>query len=183
MSGGENELSNVIVAFRYLERSDMDRLFVWRNDPAVAGHMYNSKPFTRESHEAWFSKVIVEPTRKYWIIEANARPVGLCNIYDIDELNSRCSWAFYIGETDCRGLGIGSFTERYVLNYVFTELGLKKIWCEVLVTNTAVIRLHEKFGFKREALFRSHIRRGDEYLDVVGLGLLNSEWREFSRHD
>ena len=51
-----------------------------------------------------------------------------------------------------------------------------KLWCEVLVENTAVIALHESFGFRREALFRAHVRKAGAWRDVVGLGLLAQDW-------
>jgi hypothetical protein len=50
MNSGQNRPSNPNVTFRDLEMQDMDRLYVWRNNPAVAEKMYNPKPFTRESH-------------------------------------------------------------------------------------------------------------------------------------
>jgi RimJ/RimL family protein N-acetyltransferase len=41
-----------------------------------------------------------------------------------------------------------------------------------------VIKLHETFGFKREALFREHVWKGGVAQDVVGLGLLAADWAE-----
>ena len=67
---------------------------------------------------------------------------------------------------------------------MFGELGLNKLWCEVLIDNEPVWRLHEGFGFQREALFRQHVRKDGLPADVVGLGLLKSDWaatREASR--
>jgi RimJ/RimL family protein N-acetyltransferase len=71
-----------------------------------------------------------------------------------------------------------------MIEHVFGDLGLNKLWCEVLIGNEAVWRLHEGFGFQREALFREHVRKDGAPADVVGLGLLKSDWsatREASR--
>ena len=57
-------------------------------------------------------------------------------------------------------------------------LGLTKLWCEVLLSNEAVWRLHEAHGFKREALFREHVVKNGAPVDVVGLGLLARDWAE-----
>jgi UDP-4-amino-4,6-dideoxy-N-acetyl-beta-L-altrosamine N-acetyltransferase len=59
---------------------------------------------------------------------------------------------------------------------VFGPLGLNKLWCEVFVDNEAVWRMHESFGFTREALFRDHVWKGGRFRDVIGLGLLAAEW-------
>jgi hypothetical protein len=46
----------------------------------------------------------------------------------------------------------------------------------VLAANEGVWRLHEGFGFTREALFRAHVRKGGVFQDVVGLGMLAADW-------
>jgi RimJ/RimL family protein N-acetyltransferase len=66
--------------------------------------------------------------------------------------------------------------EFWVIEQVFGALGFTKLWCEVLVDNEPVWRLHEGFGFRREALFRQHVRKDGVATDVVGLGLLKSDW-------
>ena len=38
------------------------------------------------------------------------------------------------------------------------------------------VELHEGFGFQREALFREHVRKAGAPADVVGLGMLASDW-------
>ncbi len=39
----------------------------------------------------------------------------------------------------------------------------------MLIDNEPVWRLHEGFGFQREALFRQHVRKNGAPADVVGL--------------
>jgi RimJ/RimL family protein N-acetyltransferase len=75
-----------------------------------------------------------------------------------------------------RGKSLGALVEVMVLDIVFGQMGLTKLWCEVLSNNTAVLRLHQKFGFQQEALLRCHVIKGGDRLDVVGLGLFAEEW-------
>ncbi len=95
----------------------------------------------------------------------------------IDEHNSRCSWGFYIASQALRGRGLGSSAWFQTLRYAFDDLELEKVSSEVLDTNLSVIALHERFGFRREAYFRSHVRRGDERIDVIGLAMLRADWQ------
>jgi RimJ/RimL family protein N-acetyltransferase len=103
-------------------------------------------------------------------------PVGLANLARIDPASRRCEWAYYLAEASTRGRGLGSRIEYIVLRHVFETLGLNKLWCEVLLENEGVWKLHESFGFVREALYRQHVFKGGRFQDVVGLGMLASDW-------
>jgi RimJ/RimL family protein N-acetyltransferase len=46
----------------------------------------------------------------------------------------------------------------------------------VLAGNEAVWKLHESFGFVREALFREQVVKNGRFQDVVGLGMLKRDW-------
>lgn len=165
-----------MISLRHLQPDDADRLFVWRNSPAVAPYMYTDRPITPDEHARWFAAAPTDPRRRYWIIELDESPVGLVNLYDIDSDHRRCAWAYYLAEPATRGRGVGAAVELAMLDHVFGPLGLNKLWCEVLEQNTSVWRLHESFGFTVEAHLREHIRKDDRHLDVLGLGLLAADW-------
>jgi UDP-4-amino-4,6-dideoxy-N-acetyl-beta-L-altrosamine N-acetyltransferase len=164
------------VTLRPLEDDDGARLLAWRNLPEVARWMYSDHVIGAEEHDRWFVGALGDPRRRYWVIENNGTPVGLANLYDLAPEHGRTSWAYYLADPSTRGQGVGAFVEYWVIEHVFGHLGLNKLWCEVLIANEAVWRLHEGFGFQREALFRQHVRRDGAPADVVGLGLLKSDW-------
>ena len=148
------------VALRPLTLDDRDRVLTWRNSPEVSEYMYSDDIIAPEAHARWLDAALDDPRRRYWIIEMDGAPVGLANLYDIDPISRRASWAFYLGEASTRGKSIGAVVELQVLDIVFGEMGLGKLWCEVLDMNTGVVRLHQKFGFRQEALLRRHIFKG-----------------------
>jgi UDP-4-amino-4,6-dideoxy-N-acetyl-beta-L-altrosamine N-acetyltransferase len=162
---------------RPVEPGDQDRILDWRNSPDVRRYMYTDHIISPAEHARWFAGLEGDPSRRYWIIETGGQPVGLANLYDIDRLHQRCAWAYYLADPSVRGLGLGSFVEYWVLEYVFEGLRLAKLWCEVLASNEAVWRLHETFGFTIEARFRGHIAKDGERQDVFGLGILAADWR------
>lgn len=164
------------VVLRPLAAGDRDRLLAWRNQPEVARWMYSDHAIRPEEHASWFAAALADARRRYWVIEADARPVGLANLYDIALEHRRCAWAYYLADPSTRGQGIGAYVEFWVIEHVFAELGLNKLWCEVLVDNEPVWKLHEGFGFTREALFRAHVVKAGAPADVVGLGILAADW-------
>jgi UDP-4-amino-4,6-dideoxy-N-acetyl-beta-L-altrosamine N-acetyltransferase len=164
------------VRLRRVTSADSDRLLDWRNRPEVAAYMYTDHRISPEAHARWFAGALAAADRRYWIIELDDAAVGLANLAGIDPVRRRCEWAYYLAEPEVRGRGVGAAVEFAMVDHVFAGLGLHKLWCEVLVENEAVWRLHESFGFKREALYRDHVWKADRFQDVVGLGLLAPDW-------
>lgn len=166
------------VALRPLEPADEDRLYAWRNSPEVATFMYSDRPIARDEHGRWFAGIEGDNRRDYRIIAVDGAPAGLANFYDIDRGQGRASWAYYLADPQVRGKGVGGYVEFVMIERAFNELGLRKLWCEVLIGNEAVWTLHQKFGFRQEALLRAHVVKGGQAMDVMGLGLLAEDWTQ-----
>ena len=160
-----------------LNLDDIELVRKWRNSEEVSRYMYNDDKISPEQQEKWFISIKDRNDCKYWIIHYDNRKVGLANLVDINQRFSSCYWAFYLGDMNIRGGGVGSKVEYNVLNYVFEKLKLNKLRCEVFVENKRVISMHEKFGFRREAYYREHCMKNGKKLDVVGLAMLQNEWR------
>ncbi|MGA0605325.1 UDP-4-amino-4,6-dideoxy-N-acetyl-beta-L-altrosamine N-acetyltransferase [Phenylobacterium sp. VNQ135] len=164
------------VRLRSVERADSARLLAWRNSPEVAAYMYTDHRISEAEHDRWFAGALTAEDRRYWIIELDGEPVGLANLAKIDPIVRRCDWAYYLAEASTRGRGVGAQVEYIVLRHVFESMGYHKLWCEVLLENEAVWKLHESFGFQREACYRQHVCKGGRFQDVVGLGMLKADW-------
>lgn len=167
-----------MTSLRDLCSEDMDMIREWRNLPKVSDFMYTDHVISPEEHAAWFARIARDTSCKYWIIVCDGEDVGLANLYNIDRKNRRCYWAFYVVSPNVRGKGVGSYAEYAVLSYVFDELKLEKLCCEVLAFNRGVVEMHRRFGFIQEGLFRKHIFKKGEFHDVVCLAMLRAEWEQ-----
>ncbi|WP_174301822.1 UDP-4-amino-4,6-dideoxy-N-acetyl-beta-L-altrosamine N-acetyltransferase [Caulobacter sp. S45] len=164
------------VRLRRLAQADGPRVLAWRNSPEVAAHMYSDHVIGEQEHALWLQAALTRPDRAYWIIELDGAPVGLANLVRIELEANRADLAIYLADPAVRGRGVGAAAEYLVLGHAFETRGLDKLWVEVLARNVPGWRLHESFGFTREALFRDHVRKGGVFQEVVGLGLLRREW-------
>jgi len=171
-------MSNIDIKLEPLTEEHLEMIRNWRQLEEVTKYMYTDPKISKEQQIEWFKLVSKDPTKKFFIISFQGKPLGLCSVTDINYAFKKCSWAFYIGDTSIRGQGIGSKVEYNVLNYVFYELNLNKLNCEVFVSNDPVIKMHEKFGFRREAYFRNHVFKYNKFHDVVGLAMLKDEWKK-----
>lgn len=159
-----------------LVEDDLEMVRQWRNSKEVSQYMYTENIISASDQQNWFNKISQSTNSIYWIIEYSGKKIGLASVTGIDSALQSCYWAFYLGDSSIRGVGIGAKVEYLVLEYVFNELNLNKLRCEVFVNNDKVIKMHEKFGFRREAYYREHCIKNNLKLDVVGLAILKSEW-------
>jgi hypothetical protein len=167
-----------MVLLRDLQPEDKEKLFLWRNDPEVAKWSLTGHQISIDEHERWFSTLEDNPRVRYWMVVVDDEDVGLVNLFDIDRINSRCFWSFYIGNTGVRGKGVGKLVHYHILRYVFEDIGLHKLCSEVLATNQRIIHMQEMFGFYREGQLREHVVKDGSYIDVICWGMLRQEWSQ-----
>jgi UDP-4-amino-4,6-dideoxy-N-acetyl-beta-L-altrosamine N-acetyltransferase len=168
---------------RLVRDTDLETVMRWRMLPEVTRYMYTDPVLTLQQQRAWFERISVSDRDIVWIIETvaddgAAQGIGVLSLSEIDRINRRCAWAYYLGELSARGMGLAKSLELSVCAHVFDTLGLNKLWCEVFASNDRVVALHEKFGSKVEGVARQHIFKNAEWHDVVRMGILKSEWEE-----
>ncbi|SFC96285.1 UDP-4-amino-4,6-dideoxy-N-acetyl-beta-L-altrosamine N-acetyltransferase [Thiohalospira halophila DSM 15071] len=158
-----------------LTEATRDLILPWRNAPEVRRQMYTRHEIPLEEHRAWFERMQADPTRCWYLCrDASDDPAGVVYFTDIEPEGGSAFWGFY-ARPDAPA-GIGMRMEYSALDHAFHELGLHKLNCEVLATNTAVVNLHKKCGFTREGTFREQHFDGEQYVDIIRLGLLAREW-------
>jgi UDP-4-amino-4,6-dideoxy-N-acetyl-beta-L-altrosamine N-acetyltransferase len=165
---------NTLGQLRTIREDELGLMLSWRNAPAVRANMYTRHEISAEEHLAWWSRTCQRKDQRYFIYEHKSQPQGIVGITAIDLVNMNSSWAFYAAPDAPKGAG--SRMEFLTLDYVFDELKLHKLYCEVLAFNQAVIKLHKKFGFAVEGVLRQQHWVDTEFVDIHRLGLLQTEW-------
>lgn len=74
------------------------------------------------------------------------------------------------------GHGYATEATRAAVDFGFRQLGLARIYAQVIVGNDASMRVLAKLGMVHEGTKRRHIRKGRRLHDVVFYGLLRDEW-------
>lgn len=164
------------ILFRKIKQEDLELIRNWRMSPEVTKYMYTDPVLTIKDQLQWFEKVSNDETRRDWIININNLDLGLLSITNINKINKRCEWAYYLGLTKMRGKGIGKNVELNMQYYVFETLNLNKVCCEVLLFNEKVIDIHKKYGFFIEGIRKQHILKNDCFYDIVEMAILKEDW-------
>lgn len=161
---------------REIADNEIELMLAWRNEPAVRANMYTQHEISLHEHLAWWERTRDRADQKYFMYEFAGNAGGIAALTDIDINNKNSTWAFYSSPT--APTGTGSKMEFLILEHAFNELKLEKLYCEVLAFNTPVIKLHHKFGFITEGVFRKQYNLNGTLIDVYRLGILASEWQE-----
>lgn len=162
-------------SIRPIEIKDKDCILRWRNLERVRSYMYSDHVIPQQEHDSWFNRASVDPSTSFLIFLYQERPVGFISFTNISRVHGRCTWAFYLGETDVP-TGTGSAMEFFALDYAFMMLKIRKLCCEVFVFNASVIKLHEKFGFAHEGRLVKHNVKNGKYEDIVCLAKFGEKW-------
>jgi UDP-4-amino-4,6-dideoxy-N-acetyl-beta-L-altrosamine N-acetyltransferase len=164
------------VSLKSVDEQDIELIRQWRNSDLINNVSFSNQHISAEMQKAWFEKISKDSNAMHWIIIADNNPVGYASVKNIDIKNSRCEFAsLYIGEPAMLGSGIGAIAEYFLIEYVYNNLNVKKIFCEVLETNPKVIRLHKKFGFDVEGILKNHYKK-DRFISVYILALFKENW-------
>ena len=161
-------------ALRQIHDDELELMLKWRNSPSVRENMYTRHEILLDEHMAWWEKTKNRDDQQYFMYETMGKPLGIVGFNSIDKVNQHAFWAFYASPEAPHGTG--TFMEYTALEHAFFELRLHKLSCEVLEFNSSVIKLHQKFGFAVEGVFRLHHKIDDIFANIYRLAILNTEW-------
>lgn len=166
---------NLTVTLKPLIEEDLAIVRCWRNHPEVRNYMYTQHEISESEHYAWFKRSQLNELRHLLLAERDGEPFGFINIEQVDDNAKRAEWGFYLAPECPRGSG--QALGLAALSYAFCTLALHKLCGEALANNQRSRRFHTRLGFTEEAHLRDHHFDGQTYHDVIGYGLLRSEWQ------
>ena len=153
-------------------------LFQWRSAPEVEHWMSDAAFPSRRAHAAWFESLRTDPDMRGWMIERSGAPAGLLTLTGLLSHHRRAAWNWFIGSAEARGRGAGRAAQVLGLDRAFGELGLHKVFAEVMADNDAALKAQAAAGFRREGYLRGHVLKNGQPRDVVLLGILAEEWAQ-----
>lgn len=163
-----------MIHLRAPEPSDVDRMYIWENDPGMWRYGYSPAPLSR--HQIW------EYVRQYdanpmtqdqlRLIAANSTgAVGTVDLYNIDIRNRHAFVGIMIAR-EHRRKGYGIETLGILADYCRDNLGLHHIAATVASDNEASLKLFTKAGFTAQAVLPGWVARGRDTMVDAHLFIL-----------
>ena len=157
------------IRLRAVEPEDVDFILSCENNPEAASWSDYRAPLSREQLLAYALTYDADPFsagQLRLIITASERPVGILDIYGINEKDSRA----YIGiciHPDNRRRGFAKAALEKLIEFNREKLGLRQLLAKISTLNPNSIRLFKNLGFKEIALLPEWHRIGIEFHDFL----------------
>jgi diamine N-acetyltransferase len=170
------------VTLRPMERDDLKRIHEMRMDVELvilAFGEWEPRPLARMEKD--FDKHLERDEVTWFVIEADGKIIGDAGLHDLDRRHGTAALGISIYDHEYLGKGYGRDAIRTLLKWAFDIQNWRRIWLTTNATNERAIRSYLACGFVEEGRLRQHIHYHGEYVDLVQMGLLRSEWEAQQR--
>ena len=164
--------ARVILRDKRIEDAEQD--YIWRSDPEVA-QLDAAYPLTMsfDRYLKIFEDQLRYPTpgsHHFSTETTDGKFIGNCMYYDLDSVNLEAELGIVIGDKDYWGNAYGYDTVTTLLDYMFNEKKLKRVYLHTLEWNKRAQRCFEKCGFVPV----KPVRRQSQ--DFIFMEVLRGDW-------
>ena len=145
------ELRGARVILRDKRVEDADQDYIWRSDPELA-RLDAAIPLTMsfDRYLKIFQDQLRFPTpgsHHFSTDTLDGKFIGNCMYYDLDSVNMQAELGIVIGDRDYWSNSYGYDAVTTLLDYMFKEKNLKRVYLHTLEWNTRAQRCFGKSGF------------------------------------
>jgi len=139
------------VRLREKRLSDAHQDYAWQTNPELA--QLDANPLLTTSFPAYlldYSSQLQHPTpnRHPLAVETtDGEHIGNCMYYNVDETRGKAEIGIMIGAGDYRDKGYGTDAITTLVNHIFLETRLKRLYLKTLDWNQRAQRCFQKCGF------------------------------------
>ncbi len=174
------EIKTERLLLRQMRDADKPKVFEGLSCPEMTkyyGVSYKTLEETERQME-WYRKLREENTGIWWAITFLNNPdqlIGAIGIYNWSHQHQNAEMGFWI-LPEKQGKGIMKEAGRAVMDYLFRQTKLHRIYALVEPENLPSIKLLEKLGFTHEGLQREVEWKGDRWIDLIWFSVLKQEF-------
>lgn len=170
-----------MVKLRAIEKSDLECLYNWENDPSNWSYSYTYTPFSKDVLKLYIEQAgqdiyTSKQLRLMIDLEDNGatRTIGCVDLFDFEPRHQRAGVGILIGNEADRKNGHASEALKQLITYAFTTLNLNQLFCNIAIDNTASLALFTKHGFSITGTKKQWLHINNNWVDEHTLQLLRS---------
>ena len=134
-----------MIEIRRVQDSDRTLIFKWRNLDFNRVKMINSEIISWAEHCEWWNHKQQDKDFLSLVLTYGDDDISIINFFNKD---NRIFWGFYLTDIGAKNPWPSLIqTETAALQFFKTDFTGDELFCETLLSNTAVWLLHKRFGF------------------------------------
>jgi RimJ/RimL family protein N-acetyltransferase len=170
------------IMLRAIERSDLDTLHLWANDPEIWNFLGGWHfPYSRASMDKWFESLQNDTLNQRFAIEVpKTGLIGTANLTSIDWKNNHAEHGLMIADRKSQGKGYGCDTVMAMMRHVFEQLHYERLDANVVEYNERSYNLFcKKCGWIEEGRQKNWFFRNNRYWDRIWVGVTREGYESF----
>lgn len=163
------------VYLRAFEPDDYKTTIRWRKDDGIWDMLGGTKYFVSEAYEKQWKENTIFNSKDVKLavcLVENNRHIGNVYMTNINETNRSCVSHILIGEREYWGKGYAREALLLAIDYMFNERNIHRIQANILASNVASLKMHEKCGYKLEGTLHDAVYKNGRYQDQCVLALV-----------
>lgn len=170
------------MVLRLLKEEDAIGMLDWMHDPKVNQFFrFDANSMTEEKAKAFIeqsnSDAEEKKTYNFAVTDGDDEYLGTISLKEVDWEAGTAEYAISM-RTKAQGRGLATKATNEILRYAFEDLGLNRVFLNVLSDNEKAIHLYEKCGFQYEGLFKNHVNIRGENKSLRWYAVMKEEWEE-----
>lgn len=166
------------VGLRAIDKSDLEQLRNWRNDPEFRVYFREQREISAEAQLQWFENVVLPFKNScMFAIIFDGELVGCTGLVYINNIDRNADLSIYIGKDRLYiDNEIAPKAANLVIDYAFNELNLHKLWTEVYSIDMKKQHLFENvLKFKKEGVLSQHHYTRGGWVDSIFYGRIKHD--------
>lgn len=177
------------ISLRSVRRDDLPLLCEFNNDLEMELTGGGDPPFPQslERLQAEFDQNAAKGGRDgaFFAMEADGKLIGQCGLFGFEfcsGVNNHCELGIGIGDKEYWGKGYGTEAVNMLLEWAFVHRNMNRVFLSTISNNERAIACYKKCGFQAEGRLRQHAWNRGQYVDLIYMGILKSEWEQRANH-
>ncbi|MBR6090759.1 MAG: GNAT family N-acetyltransferase [Anaerolineaceae bacterium] len=164
------------IFLRRLEEKDIPGMLEWMHDPQVnCWFRFDAAGMTEEKARCFIAGSFTDRDRHFAVTDETDEYLGTISLEDIDRENGHALYAVSM-RTCAWGTDAAVKATNLLLDYAFGEIGLERVYLNVLSNNVRANRFYEKVGFRFEGCFRKHLKLRGGWADWNWYAILKEDY-------
>jgi diamine N-acetyltransferase len=170
-----------MIRLRAIEKSDLEYIYNWENDPSNWSYSYTYTPFSKDVLKIYIEQAgqdIYTSKQLRLMIDlednGNIKTIGCVDLFDFEPRHQRAGVGILIGDLANRKNGYASEALKQLVAYAFSTLNLNQLFCNIAVDNAASLALFTNHGFSIIGTKKQWLYINNNWVDEHTLQLLRS---------